>query len=147
MNEVPALPPPKIKDRRTSLIVFGILQILLGCLCLLMTAAMVFGQAMVARTSGNPMDIRGIYVYWFVADNKLTASHDSRMWSMAKNLLETGTLERWAYISYFSRCFPGQEEATFKRLEEFIVKSAPEFQIPAGKPSSNSAGKIQTAFK
>ena len=97
--------------------------------------------------NGNPMDIRGIYVYWFVADNKLTASHDSRMWSMAKNLLETGTLERWAYISYFSRCFPGQEEATFKRLEEFIVKSAPEFQIPAGKPSSNSAGKIQTAFK
>jgi hypothetical protein len=58
VNEVPPIPPPKIKDRRTSLIVFGILQILLGCLCVLLTAAMVFGQAMVARTTGNPMDIR-----------------------------------------------------------------------------------------
>ena len=43
---------------------------------------------------GNPLTIRGIYVYWFVADNKLTASHDARMWSMAKNLLQTGILER-----------------------------------------------------
>lgn len=96
--------------------------------------------------NGNPLVIRGVYVYWFVADNKLTASHDLRMWSMAKNLLQTGTLERWAYISYFSRCFPGQEEETFNRLKEFIVKSAPEFQIAAGKPSPNSSGKIQTAF-
>ncbi|MEO6036222.1 MAG: exosortase-associated EpsI family protein [Verrucomicrobiota bacterium] len=97
--------------------------------------------------NGNPMVVRGIYVYWFVADNKLTASHDARMLSMARNLLTTGTLERWAYISYFSRCYPGKEDETFNRLNEFIVSSAPEFQLAAGKPSPISPVKIQTASK
>ncbi len=81
---------------------------------------------------GNPHLVRGIYVYWFVADNKITANHNERMWSMAKNLLRTGTLERWAYISYFSWCAPGREEETFNQLKKFIAQSAPEFQL-AGK--------------
>jgi hypothetical protein len=93
---------------------------------------------------GNPVVIRGLYVYWFVADNKITDSHNQRMWSMAKNLLETGTLERWAYISYFSRCWPGQETETFNELKRFIAKSAPEFQIAAG-PREET--KLQTASK
>lgn len=97
--------------------------------------------------AGNPLVIRGLYVYWFVADNKLTENHDARMWSMAKNLLKTGTLERWAYISYFSRCLPGQEDETFGQLREFIVKSAPDFQIPAGTSPGNSLEKIHTASK
>lgn len=86
----------------------------------------------VKREDGQYITIRGIYVYWFVADNKLTASHDERMVSMAKNLLRTGTLERWAYISYFSRCLPGDEEKTFDYLKKFIADSAPEFQLATG---------------
>jgi hypothetical protein len=97
---------------------------------------------------GNPMTVRGIYVYWFVAEDKLTANHNERMWSMMKGLLQTGTLERWAYISYFSRCYPGQEEETFDRMKQFIAASAPQFQLVAGKSSQASTQTtFQTAFK
>jgi hypothetical protein len=98
--------------------------------------------------AGNPVTVRGIYVYWFVADGKLTPSHDERMWSMAMSLLRTGTLERWAYVSYFSRCLPGQEEATFGYMKEFIAASVPEFQLVAGEKSlTASQTDYQTAFK
>jgi hypothetical protein len=78
--------------------------------------------------------VRGVYVYWFVADNAISGepSGFQRMWWMAKKLLTTGILQRWAYITYFSECPPGQEEATFGRLKQFIAASVPEFQLAAG---------------
>jgi hypothetical protein len=86
--------------------------------------------------NGQSVPIRGIYVLWFVADNdEYTARHWQRMWWMARDLLRTGVLQRWASIGYFAHCRPGQEEATFERLKKFIVASAPEFQLvprPAG---------------
>ena len=98
--------------------------------------------------SGAMVTIRGIYAYWFVADKKITASHNERMVSMAKNLFRTGTLERWAYISYFSRCYPGNEEATFNEMKRFIAKSAPQFQLAAGEIMESAAPtNAQTAFK
>jgi hypothetical protein len=78
---------------------------------------------------GRPVTARGIYVYWFVADHDLTASHWTRMKRMSWELLKTGTLQRWAYISCFSVCKPGDEETTFERLKKFIAASAPEFQL------------------
>jgi Protein of unknown function (DUF3485) len=86
--------------------------------------------------NGQSVPIRGIYVLWFVADNdEYTARHWQRMWWMARDLLRTGVLQRWASIGYFAHCRPGQEGATFERLKKFIVASAPEFQLvprPAG---------------
>ncbi|MEO5802627.1 MAG: exosortase-associated EpsI family protein [Verrucomicrobiota bacterium] len=97
--------------------------------------------------NGQPIDVRGIYAYWFVADKKIGIA-DQRMWSMMKTFLLTGTLERWAYISYFSRCYPGQEEETFKQLQHFIALSVPEFQLPTGKPLPGASPQnVQTAFK
>jgi len=58
MDAPPVAPPPPFKDRRPGLIVFGILQILFGCLVLLMIAGLLAGQAMVARSTGNPIDLR-----------------------------------------------------------------------------------------
>jgi hypothetical protein len=75
---------------------------------------------------------KGIYVYWFVSADRLTSDQGTRLWSIAKTMLEKGELERWAYISYFATCLPGQEEATFEQLERFIQASAPEFQTVAG---------------
>jgi len=77
---------------------------------------------------GKPFTYHGIYVYWFVDDHQLTASHGSRMWSMAGELLRTGVLERWAYITCFSVCEPGQEEATYARMQKFIQASVPRFR-------------------
>jgi len=97
--------------------------------------------------AGNPFLVRGIYVYWFVADKKLAAT-DQRMWSMVKNFLQTGTLERWAYISYFSRCLPGQEEQAFNQMKQIIAQSVPQFQLATGKTvQASSQRNLQTAFK
>ncbi len=77
----------------------------------------------------QPVTKRGIYIYWFVADNDLTADHWTRMRNMATHLLHTGELERWAYVSCFSVCDPGQESATYERLKQFIIASVPKFQL------------------
>lgn len=76
--------------------------------------------------------VSGVYVYWFVSKDKVTAQQLSRLWSVTWAALTTGVRERWAYISYFAPCLPGQEEATFERLEKVIQDSVPEFQLVAG---------------
>jgi hypothetical protein len=86
---------------------------------------------------GGSQSYRGVYVYWFVADNSLSASVSGvgRMWSMASQFVRTGVLQRWAYVTCFAVCGPGQEDATFERMRAFIAASVPEFQLtprPAG---------------
>ena len=58
-----------------------------------------------------------------------SASGIQRMWRMAKELVRTGVLQRWAYISYFAVCAPGNEAATFERIKKQIVDAVPQFQI------------------
>jgi hypothetical protein len=81
-------------------------------------------------------ELKGIYIYWFVSADKITSDQGARMWSIAKTMLEKGELERWAYISYFTTCLPGSEEATFEQLERFIRASAPESQTVTGRPTA-----------
>ncbi len=83
---------------------------------------------------------RSVYVYWFAADNALSASVSGmeRMWLTAKNVLLTGVMQRWAYISCFAGCAPGQEEATFERMKQFIAAAVPEFQLVHGTPSGDT---------
>jgi hypothetical protein len=84
------------------------------------------------QQEGRTAEWRGIYVYWFVADDAISATESGleRMWAMAYQLVTTGVLQRWAYISYFVVCQPGQEAATYERLKKLIAASAPEFQLP-----------------
>jgi len=85
-----------------------------------------------ANIGGQMVKLRGVYVYWYVADGVVSASTSGiqRMWWMARDLVRTGVLQRWAYVSYFSVCTPGQEEATFERLKTLIIESVPQFQHP-----------------
>lgn len=73
----------------------------------------------------------GVYVYWYVADDAVSASASGlqRMYWMAAKLLRTGILQRWAYVSCFAPCIPGQETATFNRMKSFIAAAVPEFQL------------------
>jgi hypothetical protein len=84
-----------------------------------------------ANASGQKQTLRGVYVYWFVADDALSSSVSGfeRMWMMGSKLLRTGILQRWAYVSCFSTCLPGQEDATFERMKLFIAGAVPEFQL------------------
>lgn len=86
--------------------------------------------------NGQATTVHGLYVYWFVADNTLSADEIGvkRMGEMAWDLIRTGVLQRWAYISYFAICQPGQEQQTFDRLKTLMTASVPEFQLaPAQK--------------
>jgi hypothetical protein len=83
---------------------------------------------------GQKQQVNGIYVFWFVADGEQTPDNYQRMWWLGRDLLRTGVLQRWAYISYFAVCAPGQEDAAFERLKNLIVHSVPEYQLlPAGR--------------
>ena len=88
---------------------------------------------------GRQVTRSGIYVYWFVADGQLTASHGGRMWSMARELLKTGVLQRWAYVACFMQCAPGDEEQTYRRMEKFLQASVPQFQLVPGPQAPGSA--------
>jgi len=83
-------------------------------------------------SEGRSVQARGVYVYWFVAEDAMTAHHWQRMWWMAKNLLRTCVLQRWAYVTCFSVCLPGQEDATFNRMKQFMAAAVPEFQLTPG---------------
>jgi hypothetical protein len=81
---------------------------------------------------GQRQKVSGLYVFWFVAKNEQTTSHEQRIWWLTRDLLTTGVLQRWAYISYFAVCLPGQEDATFEKMKKLIAASVPEFQLPPG---------------
>jgi Protein of unknown function (DUF3485) len=86
--------------------------------------------------NGKPAKQRAVYVYWYVADGILSGdpSGIERMWSMASELLKTGVLQRWAYVSYLAVCLPGQEAETFERIKKLIQASVPEFQLTPEPP-------------
>lgn len=87
---------------------------------------------------GRPTTVHGLFVYWFVDADHLTADASKWMlWWMPHDLLTKGTLDRWAYISYFTICQPGSEDLVFGRLKEFIAESVPEYQlVPSGKANA-----------
>ena len=79
---------------------------------------------------GQKQPVGGIYVFWLVADGEETPANRQRMWWLARDLVRTGVLQRWAYVSYFAVCAPGQEEATYERMKSLISHAVPEYQFP-----------------
>lgn len=77
------------------------------------------------RDDGSQFEVRGIYVFWFVADGLRTASHSERQWRMIREVLARGRSPRWAYISFFSLSEPGAEDATFERMSRLIAAAVP----------------------
>ena len=96
---------------------------------------------------GQNSTISGIYVYWFVADGQLTGNHFTRMWSSAKHLLQTGELQRWAYVGCLGVCRTGEEKATYERMKQFIAASVPGFQLTTGPKLVADSAPAQTASR
>jgi hypothetical protein len=92
----------------------------------------------VTDASGKPVTVRGIFAYWFVADQELTASHLQRVWWMARDTMRHGVLQRWAYVTYFAVCAPGQEEAAFERVKKLVAASVPKFQLTPQPADANA---------
>ena len=51
------------------------------------------------------------------------------MWWMARDLVRTGVLQRWAYVSYLAICDPGYEQETFERTKKLIADTVPGYQL------------------
>lgn len=58
--DLPAASPLPYKDRSTGLMVFGILEVLFGLLCLLLAGLMVFSQAMLLQNAQGGVTPRGL---------------------------------------------------------------------------------------
>jgi hypothetical protein len=86
----------------------------------------------VKMASGHTFRMRGCYVFWFVADQQLTADHNQRMWWLARDLMRSGVLQRWAYMSCLAVSPPGQEEKSYQRVKDFIAEAVPQFQLTHG---------------
>lgn len=86
--------------------------------------------------NGKTVSISIVYVYWYVTDGQLSNDQSGfeRMWSMAKQLVLKGVLQRWAYVRFYAICEPGQEDATYDQIKRLIVASVPQFQTTP-KPS------------
>jgi hypothetical protein len=85
----------------------------------------------VQMPDGRRLEVHGLYVFWFVADNEQTTGNVQLQCYLVRDLLLTGVLQRWAYISYSAYTDqPGQEDALFERMKKLIAASVPEFQEP-----------------
>jgi len=82
---------------------------------------------------GKDVVRNGVYVFWFVADGQLTASHVDRQLWMIRDLVRHQTLQRWAYVSFFGDCAPGQEDAIFQQISRLAALTVPEFQLTHGR--------------
>ena len=85
--------------------------------------------------NGKPVVTEGIYLFWFVSGDKLTARHRERMWWMARDLLTQGELQRWAYVIAFGigqEGETGRNDAIYGRLVEFVQATVPEYQLVPG---------------
>jgi hypothetical protein len=88
--------------------------------------------------AGVKRNIRGVYIYWFVSENRLTPGHSEALWFITRDLLLTGTMYPWAYVSCFSHCLPGQENALLERMKEVIAAATPEFQLITNEPKQSA---------
>jgi hypothetical protein len=78
---------------------------------------------------GKRVTLSGVYVFWFVTDGAVAAERWRWMSLLAKTLLREGKLQRWAYVSYFTYCQPGQEQLAINRIRRAIEATAPEFVL------------------
>lgn len=93
----------------------------------------------IRAADGTVKPVRALYIYWFVSENRLAAAHPEALWHITLDLLSSGTLHPWAYVSVFSTCSPGNEQVLLARMKRLVAATTPSFQLTAGKPK-------QTAF-
>jgi Protein of unknown function (DUF3485) len=82
------------------------------------------------QPDGTKATVCALYVFWYVATNDETPDHDTMLEHSVLNLFRTGDLQRWAYISYFAACGPGQQDAAFSEMKRLILAQVPKFQLP-----------------
>jgi len=96
-------------------------------------------------STGQLHDWRAMYIYWFVAEHRMVPDHPEALWFVSQDLLTTGVLHPWAYVSCFSRCAPGQEAVMLARMKRLIALTAPESHLIGRAPPQQTASLATTA--
>jgi hypothetical protein len=93
--------------------------------------------------NGKTITRKCVYVYWYVADGALSNDRSgvARMWSMTRDLIATGVLQRWAYVRFYAFCEPGQENAAYDQIKRIIAASVPQFQLTSGSATATMAAQ------
>jgi hypothetical protein len=87
--------------------------------------------------NGQPVALRCNFIYWFVDAKGFTPDENDFKYQMMRDVLRTGILDRWAYVSVFAYGAPGQENAVFDRIKTLIQETVPEFQrVPRAEENS-----------
>ena len=101
----------------------------------------------VRAPGGGMVQRKAIYLYWFVAEGQTTPRHGDLLWRMARGLLTTGELQRWAYIGVMSQCAPGEEDALFKMMAAFVAETVPEFQLTSPSTAQASVSSLSSGVE
>src|ERR1041385_3416930 len=103
---LPVKLPPEYKDRKVGLVIFGIVEMLLGCLAVLLIGFMVLGQVMLAKNTGEPPQLRlilpSVAIYGAMAILLMTlgiGSIRARRWARALSLVLSGL---WLVVGVFA---------------------------------------------
>ena len=110
MNEAPSVPAaPAFKDRHAGLVVFGILELLLGCLCALLCPLMLLAASMSGQGGGMPpgMMIQNVVFYGLLAVAFIwlgIGSILSRRWARALLLIVSWS---WLVVGVLTLAFMG----------------------------------------
>ncbi len=81
--------------------------------------------------NGRRIRRNGVYVFWFIADGMRTPDHSERQWRGIREVLVRGVNPRWAYVSFFTSCEPGAEDAAFQRVAGVIGAAVPSIETEA----------------
>ena len=88
--------------------------------------------------TGRARQASAVYVYWFVAEHRMAATHPEAIWYISRDLLVDGTLHPWGFVSCFESGDVGEEGLILQRIKRLIAASAPEFQLSAGIPKQTA---------
>jgi hypothetical protein len=86
--------------------------------------------------NGRKFVVSGVYLFWYVSEESVRAEYKTSLWTMLNSLLRGQTMDRWAYVSCFTLCRPGEESQTFARMKQFVASSVPELQLVQTKAST-----------
>jgi hypothetical protein len=90
------------------------------------------------RKTDKEIPRSSVYVYWFVSEKRRVPGHPEALWAISQDLITSGVLYPWAYVSCYTECRPGLEGVATARLKRLISLSVPEFQLTPG-PSKQTA--------